>query len=122
LEGVAVEEGDLQVAQVLRRSQPLDGGDLIALVHHRQRQTRVDAHAVHQHRAGAALAVVAALFRALQIEVLAERVEQGGAEIKLERANRAIDGEADRCGVRRCRGSHAFGCLLKAAANLAALA
>ena len=43
------------------------------------------------HRAGAALAVVAALLGAGQVQVLAQRVEQGGARVELERAGLAVD-------------------------------
>ena len=64
LEAVVLDERRLQRVQVVRRAQPLDGDDLVALVHDRERQAGVDAPAVDQHRAGAALAVVAALLGA----------------------------------------------------------
>ena len=60
LEAVMLDEGGLHRMQVLRRAQPLDGGDLVALVHHRERQAGVDPPAVDDDRAGAALAVIAA--------------------------------------------------------------
>ena len=62
--------------------QALDGGDLVPVVHHREGQAGVDAPAVDQHRAGAALAVVAALLGAGQAEVLAQRVEQRHARLE----------------------------------------
>ncbi len=55
---------------------------LVALVHHRERQARIDAPAVDDHRAGAALAVVAALLGAGEMQMLAQRVEQRGARIE----------------------------------------
>ena len=66
-----------------------------AFVHHRERQARVDAAAVDDHRAGAALALVAALLGAGQVQVLAQRVEQGGARVELQRARRAVHLERD---------------------------
>ena len=48
--------------------QPLDRGDFGAVLHDGQREAGVDPPAVDQHRAGAALAVVAALLRAGQRE------------------------------------------------------
>ena len=38
LVAVMLHEGGLHRVQVLGRAQPLDGGDAVALVHHRQRQ------------------------------------------------------------------------------------
>jgi hypothetical protein len=58
------------------------------LVHHGQRQAGVDALAVEQHRAGAALAMVAALLGAGQVQVLAQRVEQRGARVQVQRVRR----------------------------------
>ena len=62
--------------------QALDGRDLAAVVSSGQGQARVDAPAVDQHGAGAALAVVAALLGAGQAELLAQGVEQRGAGIQ----------------------------------------
>ena len=78
---VVLDEGGLHRMQVLRRAEPLDGGDAVALVHHRQRQAGVDPPPVDDHRAGAALAVVAALLGAGEMQMLAQRVEQRGAGI-----------------------------------------
>ena len=55
---------------------------LVALVHHGEGQAGIDAPAVHQHRAGAALAVVAALLGAGEAQVFAQGVEQRGARIE----------------------------------------
>ena len=76
LEAVVLEERRLHRVQLVAFGQPFDRGDLAALVHHGERQAGVDAPAVDQHRAGAALAVVAALLGAGEAEVLAQRVEQ----------------------------------------------
>ena len=61
----------------------------------REQQAAVGPAAVEQHGAGAALAVVAALLRAGQAEVLAQQVEQGRAGVDLERVLLAVDGQGD---------------------------
>ena len=81
--------------QFLRRAQPLDGGDLGAVMHHGQSQAGVDALAVEQDGAGAALAVVAALLGARQLQVFAQGVEQGGARVEFQAVALAVDVEAD---------------------------
>ena len=85
LEAVVLEEGLLQRVQLVAVGQALDGGDLGAVGGDREHQAGVDAAAVEQDGAGAALAVVAALLGAGQIEVLAQGVEQGGAVVDVER-------------------------------------
>ena len=86
LEAVVLDEGGLQRVQGARRAETFDRHDLVALVHDGERQARVDAPAVDQHRAGAALPVVAALLGAGQVQVLAQRVEQRRARVQLEAA------------------------------------
>ena len=93
LVAVVLDEGGLHRMQLVRRAQAFDGGDLGALVHHRQRQAGVDAPAVDDHRAGAALAVVAALLGAGQVQVLAQRVEQRGAGVEFELVALAVDAQ-----------------------------
>jgi hypothetical protein len=51
-------------------------------MHDGERQAGIDAPAVDDDRAGAALAVVAALLGAGQVQVLAQRVEQRGAGVE----------------------------------------
>ncbi|GJE44725.1 hypothetical protein AEGHOMDF_3915 [Methylobacterium soli] len=81
--------------QVVRLAEPLDGGDLRALMHHGERQAGIDAPPVHDHRAGPALTVVAALLRAGQVQVLARGVEERGAGVEFEFAARAVHREGD---------------------------
>ena len=68
---------------------------VVALVHHRQAQAGVDPPPFDDHRAGAALAVVAALLGAGQVQMLAQRIEQRRARIELKRMLVAIDGQRD---------------------------
>src|SRR5690606_6386756 len=64
-----------------------------ALMHHRQREAGIDAAAIDQDGAGAALAVVAALLGAGKVEMIAKGVEKAGARIKIERAVLSVHGE-----------------------------
>ena len=84
LVAVMLDERRLHRVQVVGRAQALDGGDLVALVHDREREAGGDPPAIHDHGAGAALALIAALLAAGQMQVLAQCVEQGGARIELE--------------------------------------
>ena len=93
LEGVMIDEGLLQRMQRAVLRKPLDRGDACAILHDRQRQAGNNAPAVDQHGAGAALALVATLFRAGQIEMLAQHVEQRRARIERQRAVCPVHGE-----------------------------
>ena len=77
-----LDEGGLQRMQRFAVGEPLDRRDRLAVMHHRQRQAGIDAAAVDQHRAGAALAVVAALLRAGEREMLAQSIEQSRARVQ----------------------------------------
>ena len=86
LEGVVVDEGLLhRVQRAVAAGQALDRRDLPALGHGGQRQAGQHAAAVDQHRAGAALALVAALLGAGQRQVLAQRIQQGDARVERQR-------------------------------------
>src|SRR5436305_11056646 len=64
LESIMAYERGLHRVQNALFGQTLDGGDLVAIMHHRECQTAVDALSVDDDRAGAALSLVAALLRA----------------------------------------------------------
>ena len=68
------DEGLLQRVQPTVGRQPFDSGDLGAVLHHRERQAGDDAAPIDEHRAGTALAMVAALLSTGEIEIFAERV------------------------------------------------
>jgi hypothetical protein len=84
------DEGFLQGMEVLGLSQPFDRGDPVAFMHDREREARIDAHSVHDHRARPALAVVAALLGAGQAEMLAQGIEKRCAGIELKAARIAV--------------------------------
>src|SRR5206468_2304075 len=71
LEAVVLDEGGLHGVQLAIPRQALDGEHVGAVVADGERQAGVDAPAVDQHRAGPALAAVAALLGAGEVEPLA---------------------------------------------------
>ena len=95
LEAVMLDEGGLHRMQRFAVGQAFDGGDRLAVVHDRERQAGIDAPSVQQHGAGAALAVVAAFLRAGHRHMLAQRVQQCGARIKLQPMGMAVDLQRD---------------------------
>jgi hypothetical protein len=75
LEAVALDEGGLHGMKGAGQAKTFDRHDVVILVHHGERQTRVDAPSVDQHGAGTALPVVAALLGARQVEMLAQGIQ-----------------------------------------------
>ncbi|KAK0360016.1 hypothetical protein LTR94_028990, partial [Friedmanniomyces endolithicus] len=87
-------ERGLERMQRLRRAKPLDRHDIVILMHHGEREAGIDATAVHQHGARAALTVVAPLLAAGQPEMLAGEIQQRGPDVDLRLVGLSIDGEA----------------------------
>ena len=97
LEGVVLDEGVLHRMQgAVRRRQALDRRDVRAVPHDGQLQACVDALAIDQHGAGAALAVVAALLAARQVKVLQQQIQQAGPGSDGAGVFDAVDGQANR--------------------------
>ena len=97
LEGVVLDEGGLDGVQHFSIHEAFDGGDFFVLVHHGKGEATVDADAVDEDGAGAALAVVAAFFGAGHLEMFsgAEGVEQGDARFEGDGFVDAVDIERD---------------------------
>ena len=72
---------------------PLDGGDLYAVGLHGEHQAGAHGHAVDQHGAGAAHAVLAAGMGAGEPEPVAQAIEQAGARLDLDRVQAPVDGK-----------------------------
>src|SRR5215218_274030 len=116
LEGIALDKGGLQRMELLALRQALDGRDLATLDQSSERETRLHALAVDQHRARATLAETAALLRSRQMKMLAQDIEQRGTRIKhqamLNSVHTQDDGERSRrrgttlCHGRRCSPRH----------------
>src|SRR5262249_52747861 len=96
LEGIMLDEGLLQRGKRGSLRQTFDGRYPRAILHDRQREARIDAPAVEENGAGAALAVVAALFGPGKVEIEAQRVEQGGPWRDCQLALHAVDVKRDR--------------------------
>ena len=75
--------------------QTLDGRDFVARMHYGERQAAVDALSIDDHRAGAALALVAALLRPGQPEMLTQRIEQSYTRIEIKSMALPIDSQRD---------------------------
>src|ERR1700731_434147 len=90
------DEGGLHGMQLVAARDTLDGEDVGAVVADRQSQARIDPPAVDQYRASAALAAVASLLGAGQMETLAQQIKQRDARVrKRDVPSRAIHGKAD---------------------------
>jgi hypothetical protein len=111
LRAVVLDEGRLHRVELIPLRQPLDRRDLPALQGGGEGQARQDAPPVNEHRAGPALALVAPLLRAGQLEPFAQGVEQHDARIDVQGCRRAVDLEYDLDGIchRGCRGEHRVG-------------
>ena len=90
-----VDERRLDRVQMLALGDALDRGDLAAGVHHGERHAGEDPPAADVHRAGSALAPIAALFRPRQLEAFAQRVEQRHSRVDRHRVRLPVDGERD---------------------------
>src|SRR3954452_7016110 len=71
--------------------QAFDGGHLAALALRCERQARQHALAVEQHRAGAARALVAAVLRAGQVELVAQCIEERDAAVETPPPGAPVD-------------------------------
>ncbi|MNN47229.1 hypothetical protein D3C81_1616410 [compost metagenome] len=89
------DECTLHGVQNVAAGQPFDGHQFGPVAHDGQGQAGIDALAIAQHRAGAALAMVAALLGADQVQLLAQKVEEGGLGIQLQCQALTIQGQAD---------------------------
>src|SRR5580704_12293969 len=95
LRHLQIEPGLLQRMVAVGR-QALDGGDVLARHHGDRRLARAHRLAVEMHRAGAAHAGAAAVFRAGELEVLAHNPEQRRFRTGIHTGRFVIDGEGDR--------------------------
>jgi len=100
-----LQEGGLQDVQRLPVGQPLDGVHRGALDLADRDQAGVDQGTVDQHRAGAALALPAALLGAGQRQVFAEDVKQATHAGRIDLHRGAIDVEPIGHGMKSCGGS-----------------
>src|SRR5204863_780221 len=100
------EERRLDRMQLIAVRESLDRRDLVAVMYDREAETGINSPAVDEHRARAALPVIAAFLRTGQLQMFAKRIEQRRSRIDLERMLLAVNLErylrrSDRS-TRRC--------------------
>jgi hypothetical protein len=111
LKTIVLNKSRLQRMEPVAVSEPLDRCDGFAVMHCSEREARVDAAPIQQHRARAALAVIAALLGSCQREMLTQSVEKSCPGIEGQTMEQAVDLEFDaywsdcRLGVCRLGGS-----------------
>ena len=86
--------------QVVAVAQPLDRRDLAAVGLDREHRAALHGHAVHVHRAGAAVGRVAADVSARQAERVAQEVDEQQPRLDLCLARLAVHGHRDTYGIR----------------------
>jgi hypothetical protein len=95
LHGTGLRERLLHRVQLPVPREPLDRDDVVAVGLRGENETRADELAVEQHRARAALALLARVLRARQAEPLAQREEQALALPELGLTLLAVDRQLD---------------------------
>ena len=112
LRRLLLDEGALDRRRRLDRSQAFERRDLPALQQHQRRDAGQHRLAVDDHRAGAALAEAAAEFGGVELEIVAQHIEQRRIGIRVDLMVLTIDlqchhglsrlvASAARCGARR---------------------
>ena len=87
---VTLYERGLHRVQVAGRAESFDRRDAASVVHDCQRQARIDAASIDDHRACTALTVIAALLGSREMQVFTQRVEQRRSRIELEVVGLAV--------------------------------
>jgi hypothetical protein len=95
LEGIVVDEGLLHRVQGTILCQSFHGCHSGTVQPNREDKTGRNAASIHEHSAGAALAVVTALLGTSQIQILAQRVEQRRPRCNGQRAHYVINMKRD---------------------------
>src|SRR5690606_29976289 len=80
------------------RGQALERRDLLPLDGLHRRHARAALDAVDEHRARAALREAAAEARALELEVVGERIEKRHVRLRADRVEPAVDADAEIAG------------------------
>src|SRR5581483_8041266 len=95
LHGAGVDERLLDGVELAAVREPLHRRHLVPVRLRGEHEARADEHAVEQHRARAALALLARVLRARQAELLAQRKEQRLALPAVGLARLAVDPDGD---------------------------
>jgi len=90
LSRLLIDEGLLQRVRLVERAEPFERGHLVSLDRAYRRHAGASSRAVDQHRAGAALRQAAAVFGAIELEIVAQHVEQRRVRLGIDRARRPL--------------------------------
>jgi len=114
LGGLLVDEGLLQRVQFAWRAEAFDRRDLASRYRADRRDAGTDRLAIDQHRASAALRQAAAEFGAVELEVVAQHVEQRRVRLSGNRTAHPIDCQvgSHACPLARAAGILLFGAFI----------
>ena len=95
LRGAEIGEGFLQRMEPAVGDQPFDGRDVAAGALDAEHQAREHRLPVEQHRAGAALAELAAVLGAAQVQILTQHLEERLVRRERDLGRLAVDGQRE---------------------------
>ena len=104
LGGLFLDEGLLDRRRLFDVAQPLERRYLTTFEQQDRRDAGKYCLAVDHHRAGAALAEAAAIFGGVELEMIAQHIEQRRIGIGIDAAGLAVDGEFDHGSLSVARG------------------
>src|SRR3569832_266860 len=93
LEGITLDESGLQWMQFAIRSKTLDGRNLRAVLGDGEDEATIYPFSIDQHRAGAALSLVASFLGARKLQLLTQQIEKGDPWFDRQDMANPIDGE-----------------------------
>ena len=85
--------------QIFRLTDAFNGRDLVALVHRGEAETGIHPPTIDVHSARTALAVIASLFRAGQMQMFAQTIEKSRARIDPKIILLTVDTERNGNGI-----------------------
>jgi hypothetical protein len=95
LKTIVLDKSRLQRMERFAVREPLDRCDGLAVMHCGERQTRVDAAPVEQHRASAALTVIATLLGSREREMFTQSVDKSCPRIEHQSMQLSVHSEFD---------------------------
>lgn len=93
LQCVVLDNCLLYGVQVVVRREPFDGSDSPPLTFDSEQQTAIHCLVIYEYSTRPALAHIAAGFRAGQVQIFAQGIQQSTARLNAERVGSAVDGQ-----------------------------
>ena len=116
MRGLFADEGLLHRIGMLARAEAFERHDVALDAAADRDHAGARGDAVDQHRAGAAFAEPAAVFRSVQFEIVAQHIKQRGIGRGVDVMDPAVDCQADR-DLRHARWFHSDGCVANTASK-----